>query len=183
MQIKKRMLFFTYLLFFNSLIMIPQTDSKNNPYKKSNIFNARDYELILKRIQSLSDSSKRQWGTMVLSEMIEHCTIQLKMALFEIQGTKNEGSFMLRTPFGRWMGLYGPRWKKGTITPSQMNIKKQTLTIKNLIEERTQLLNYLTIVLTKDHFQEHPIFGKLNKKDWGRLIWKHLDHHLRQFDA
>lgn len=163
--------------------MSAQTPANSNPYKKANIFNAKDYELIVKRIISLKESSERQWGTMSLPEMLEHCNIQLKLALFEIKGTNNEGSFILRTSIGRYVGLYGPRWQKGSITPSQMNVKKQTLSISNYDVERTQLLNYITTVLTKDNFQEHPIFGKLNKKDWGRLIWKHLDHHLRQFGA
>jgi hypothetical protein len=182
MRLKKHLLFLTSLFTFNSLVMIPKSKSINNhPYKNLNIFNSNDYEMIVKRINSLSDTSKREWGTMTVTEMLAHCTIQLKMALFEFQGTKNEGSFIFRTSFGRWIGLYGPRWQKGTITPSQMKINTQTLTIKNFNDERIQLLNYLKLVATKDSFQEHPIFGELNKKDWGRLIWKHLDHHLRQF--
>jgi hypothetical protein len=27
----------------------------------------------------------------------------------------------------------------------------------------------------------HPYFGPLSPAAWGRLAWKHLDHHLRQF--
>jgi hypothetical protein len=27
----------------------------------------------------------------------------------------------------------------------------------------------------------HPFFGPLTHGGWGRLAWKHLDHHLRQF--
>ena len=27
----------------------------------------------------------------------------------------------------------------------------------------------------------HPYFGPLTHGGWGRLGWKHLDHHLRQF--
>jgi hypothetical protein len=27
----------------------------------------------------------------------------------------------------------------------------------------------------------HPFFGPLSHGGWGRLSWKHLDHHLRQF--
>ena len=146
-----------------------------------NIFNSIDYDKIVTRVNSLNPNSKRQWGTMYINEMLEHCTLQLKLAMFEIQGTKNESSFLLRTQVGKWLGLYGPPWQKGSITPSQMNIKKQSLTVKGFDKEKDQLLNYLTQVITKDSFQEHPIFGKLNKKDWGRLIWKHLDHHLRQF--
>ena len=29
--------------------------------------------------------------------------------------------------------------------------------------------------------QVHGFFGKLNGQEWGRLVYKHLDHHLRQF--
>ncbi len=28
----------------------------------------------------------------------------------------------------------------------------------------------------------HPMFGKLSREQWGRFIYVHLDHHLRQFD-
>jgi hypothetical protein len=27
----------------------------------------------------------------------------------------------------------------------------------------------------------HPTFGPLSPEEWGRLCWKHLDHHLVQF--
>ena len=27
----------------------------------------------------------------------------------------------------------------------------------------------------------HPAFGRLSGVEWGRICWKHLDYHLRQF--
>jgi len=27
----------------------------------------------------------------------------------------------------------------------------------------------------------HPTFGPLSPEQWGRLCWKHLNHHLTQF--
>ena len=30
---------------------------------------------------------------------------------------------------------------------------------------------------------EHPLFGPLSRQEWGALMHKHLDHHLRQFGA
>jgi hypothetical protein len=27
----------------------------------------------------------------------------------------------------------------------------------------------------------HPLFGKMGKTQWGRVVWKHLNHHLKQF--
>jgi hypothetical protein len=30
---------------------------------------------------------------------------------------------------------------------------------------------------------EHPAFGKLTERAWGVLVYRHMDHHLRQFGA
>jgi hypothetical protein len=27
----------------------------------------------------------------------------------------------------------------------------------------------------------HPFFGPMTQQEWETLMWKHLDHHLRQF--
>jgi len=27
----------------------------------------------------------------------------------------------------------------------------------------------------------HPFWGKMTYKDWNKLMWKHIDHHLKQF--
>ena len=32
-----------------------------------------------------------------------------------------------------------------------------------------------------ERWPEHPAFGPLSHKGWGRLVWKHTEHHLRQF--
>jgi hypothetical protein len=29
----------------------------------------------------------------------------------------------------------------------------------------------------------HPLFGPLSRREWGALVYKHSDHHLRQFGA
>ena len=31
--------------------------------------------------------------------------------------------------------------------------------------------------------ETHPFFGKLTVDEWDKLMWNHLDHHLRQFGA
>jgi hypothetical protein len=31
--------------------------------------------------------------------------------------------------------------------------------------------------------QTHSFFGKLSGAEWGRLMYKHIDHHLQQFEA
>jgi len=38
-----------------------------------------------------------------------------------------------------------------------------------------------------DHYSNdgfiHPFFGKLTKEQAGYMAYKHIDHHLRQFNA
>jgi hypothetical protein len=29
----------------------------------------------------------------------------------------------------------------------------------------------------------HAFFGRMSGEEWGRLMYKHIDHHLRQFGA
>lgn len=146
-----------------------------------NIFNNQSYQTILKRIQSLSANDKPIWGSMNVVQMQEHCSIQLKIALEKIPVKQYEGPFIFRTSMGRWLGLYAAPWPKGSATPNAMNVVKNNFALQSFVDSKSQLITLIQDVQSNNHFGKHPFFGALNKKDWGRLIWKHLDHHLRQF--
>ena len=51
--------------------------------------------------------------------------------------------------------------------------------------ERTQLLATIDSFVTKGSAccsqHPHPFFGPLKPQHWAILMYKHLDHHLRQF--
>jgi hypothetical protein len=145
-----------------------------------NIFNADDYAAIIKRIEALTPNAQRKWGTMTLPQMLEHCILQLKLALGIITNNEKKTSF-LNTAFGRWMALYIAPWPKGGATPQAMNVTLNMTAIDEVTVEKERLLQLLQTVQQHNHFQPHPFFGAVNKKDWGRLIWKHLNHHLKQF--
>jgi hypothetical protein len=36
---------------------------------------------------------------------------------------------------------------------------------------------------TMNPAQAHSFFGRLTPEEWATLMYKHLDHHLRQFGA
>ncbi|MDH6253741.1 hypothetical protein M2347_003468 [Chryseobacterium sp. H1D6B] len=47
-----------------------------------------------------------------------------------------------------------------------------------------QTLNeYWELYENKNLPENHQLFGKMNEKDWGFLEYKHLDHHLKQFNV
>ena len=53
-------------------------------------------------------------------------------------------------------------------------------------EEKGKLLDLINELGThrdKSEWQEHPTFGYFTPEQWGKMHYKHLDHHLRQFGA
>ncbi|MFI5451141.1 DUF1569 domain-containing protein [Pedobacter sp. UC225_61] len=55
----------------------------------------------------------------------------------------------------------------------------------NLEAEKQNLINLINkFDAQKDTLAiKHPIFGKMSTEQWDVLLWKHTDHHLRQFGA
>ena len=37
------------------------------------------------------------------------------------------------------------------------------------------------MILKTEIWNPHPMFGKFTMEQWGKMEYKHLDHHLRQF--
>ena len=35
----------------------------------------------------------------------------------------------------------------------------------------------------KKEWDPHPVFGSFTPEQWGQMQYKHLDHHLRQFNV
>ena len=61
---------------------------------------------------------------------------------------------------------------------------QQTILQRN---EKSELLDtFSTIVELREKgfkAEKHPFFGKMTKEEWARITFKHLDHHLRQFNC
>jgi hypothetical protein len=148
-----------------------------------NILNPNDYTAIRQRILQLPADSPRKWGKMTVSEMLMHCSLQIKLALGQLPSTGAEGPAYYRTALGRWLAIYVMPWPKGAGTPSQMNMVANKPEPVAFETAKSELLALLEQVQGQDSFSPHPFFGKMNRKDWGSLMGRHLDHHLQQFSA
>lgn len=147
----------------------------------ANMNNHQDASVIIDRIKKLTPDSTRQWGQMSLVQMLQHCGMQLKLGLGEVPQANHEGPGFFRTSLGRWLILYLLPWPKGTSTPQQMDMLKNKLPPQAVEQAKQNLIHLLERAQAQANLSPHPLFGKLNKRQWGRLIWKHLDHHLKQF--
>lgn len=146
-----------------------------------NIFDAKETETVIGRINNLSPTTKPQWGKMSADQMLAHCNVTYEMA-FEDTHAKPNGftKFMLKL-FVKNTVVNEKPYKKNGRTAPQFIIADT----KNFVEEKARLTDYIKKAqgLGEAHFdgKESHSFGPLNKQEWNNLFYKHLDHHLNQF--
>ena len=147
-----------------------------------NLFDKDAYNEILQRLNTLNPQSQRQWGKMEVAQMLAHCKEAFKVPLSD---TKYP-----RILIGRLLGwvmkskLYNESpWGKNLPTAPDFLIKDQ----RNFDIEKKELTDLITKFHTLGSGNvgkfPHPFFGKLNQEQWGKGMYKHLDHHLMQFRA
>ena len=145
-----------------------------------NYFNPKDRLDLLNRLEQVTSQSVRKWGTMDATEMLLHLRCQIELALGVIPPGKSiESSFSF--PPVRWLALYIIKWPKGSPTAPEMNVKKGQMKTVGFATEKELLLERLSEIEQCKRMNAHPLFGNMDRKQWGRVIWKHIDHHLRQF--
>jgi Protein of unknown function (DUF1569) len=146
------------------------------------LFDTATYNEIETRITTLTPQSPALWGKMQVSQMLAHCKEAFKVPLSD---TPIPRMFM-----GRLLGwmfkaqLFGEKpYKKSLPTSPAFIIKDE----RNFETEKLEL-NKLIVQFYKagpDNVGKfpHPFFGTLSKEEWGKGMYKHLDHHLQQFGA
>lgn len=144
------------------------------------LFENSNFENILSRIDSLTVQSHPLWGKMNATQMLGHLDKAIGSAL---QSENTNTSFdikrlLLANPIGRGLMFAMPQWPKNLPAPLEYIIGDNTEYMANLQRCKDKL------ILLKSYSKplgEHPVFGKMDKKEWGQLLYKHIDHHLKQF--
>ena len=146
----------------------------------NNLFDSKTHTEIIDRINQLSEQSERQWGKMNVSQMLAHCKEAFKVPL----RNKPIPRMFIGRIFG-WMAkgkLYDEKpWGKNLPTAPNFIIQDE----RDFEIEKSALLELIKQFYTLGpdgvgHFP-HPFFGTLTKEQWGKSMWKHIDHHLKQF--
>lgn len=134
---------------------------------------------LIERVYSLNENSTALWGKMTVSQMMKHCTQWDEMALGK---TKYKQSFL-----GKLVGKFALKdmmkdepMKKNMPTVPSFKIKENA----DVEEEKKKWLKLLGEYAnySTDGFL-HPFFGKMTKEQTGFMVYKHIDHHLRQFNS
>lgn len=137
---------------------------------------------IVSRINQLTPASKAAWGKMNVGEMLCHCADGIKMAIGELP-VADKSNFLLRT-LGKTLVVYFLPMPKGAPSADEINPLKSGTKPFEFEADRRALLESIEKIcaLPENHaWAQHSAFGKLTRKQWGLLGYKHLDHHLKQF--
>jgi hypothetical protein len=146
-----------------------------------NLFEPAKVKEVKERIAQLKPQSQRQWGKMNPAQAVAHCAAGLELAL----GIRTPPRLFLGRIIG---GIIKPK-ALGDDQPMRRNSPKVkglvVLDERDLEKERERLTGLI------DRFaaagpagctaHPHSFFGPLTPEEWAVLMYKHLDHHLRQF--
>ncbi|MBI3483523.1 MAG: DUF1569 domain-containing protein [Bacteroidetes bacterium] len=137
---------------------------------------------MIDRIEKISPQSPRQWGKMGVAQMLAHCGNGLEMAMCTINPK--------RVFIGR---LIGPLFRSKYIDDKPFDRESPTSEEIKVTDQRDFNAEKNRLILLVKKFSEggeaiakqptHPFFGKMAPHEWGIGMYKHLDHHLRQFGA
>ncbi len=148
-----------------------------------NIFNEGTSNEIITRINRLTNESKPVWGKMNAAQMQAHCSVTYE-TIFTNAHTKPNFflKFILKNFVKKYVVSEIP-YKKGSKTAPYFLITDE----RDFETEKKKLIDYIlkTQQLGENHFEgkESISFGPLTKEEWSNLFYKHLDHHLTQFNA
>lgn len=146
-----------------------------------NLFTEKDTQETLKRIDSLTENSKPNWGKMSVGQMLSHCSVTYEMVFTDKHKKPNLFlKLILKTFIKKAVVSEKPYPKNGKTSPQFLITDK-----KDFLKEKETLKNYMkqTQKLGESYFEgkESNSFGKLTAAEWNAMFYKHLDHHLTQF--
>jgi hypothetical protein len=146
-----------------------------------NVFDKKETEEIIDRINKLEAKTQRLWGKMSVSQMLAHCNVTYE----HVYDNKHPKPGALKKTLLKWFVkpiVVGEKpYAKNSRTSPEFIISHKA----DFEKEKTRLINYLhkTQEHGKTYFEQKDSgsFGKLTSKEWNTMFYKHLNHHLSQF--
>ncbi|MFN7920454.1 MAG: DUF1569 domain-containing protein [Bryobacteraceae bacterium] len=144
------------------------------------LFERSTADEVISRIGKLQPASVRQWGKMDAAQMMAHCSITMDIASGRLKLPRLFIGRIL-APFVK--SIYtndkpfsnnGPTGKELVVADARDFAREK----ESLIAKVRQFSEGGEAACTR---HPHPFFGELTPAAWGRGMYKHLDHHLRQF--
>ena len=147
-----------------------------------NVFDAKDAQEYINRINNLTPETQRKWGKMSVDQVLAHLNVAYDLTFTPEKFPKP--SFIAKFLLSRFV--------KSKITneiPYKQSLPTSPAFIiadeRNFEEEKAKLIGNIQRVqqLRREAFEgkENINFGKMTAQGWNNMFAKHLNHHLEQF--
>ena len=145
------------------------------------VFDKTNRDELISRINKLDENNTPQWGKMTVYQMVKHGRLWEEMISGKL---KCKRSFLGRL-FGK-MALKGflkedKPLRRNTPTSPELKVTDND---GDITSEKKK---WIALIEENAHFPKpsfvHPFFGKMTKEQIGFLAYRHIDHHLRQFNS
>jgi hypothetical protein len=131
------------------------------------------------RIARLSPDAAPRWGRMSAQQMVCHLRLNMKMALGEQPVTIRWTPF--RLPLVKQFLIYYAPFPKNVPTAPELIVTATPNGWDADIRDLSALIVQCAACYRHAPWPDHPVFGAMSGNQWGVLVYRHTDHHLRQF--
>ncbi len=143
-------------------------------------------ESLIARLRALRPDAERCWGTLDAGEMLCHLGDGNEAVLD--WRNKLEGRLEVKPrPILKWIALYSPLpWSKRAKTDPSVDPRQDGTQPRDFEADRERAIESLRAITAAPAGElapVHGLFGPMSARDWYRSVYRHVDHHLRQFGA
>ena len=145
------------------------------------IFDKQTQTELIHRINLLDENSQRKWGTMNVFQMLKHNTYWNGWVLGYDNPTYKEAFLGKLVGKMVWKSILKDEKPLDKNIPTSEQFKVKTSNGDLEVEK----VNWIGLIQAYAHYSNpnfiHDFFGRMSKAEIGILVYKHTDHHLRQF--
>lgn len=133
---------------------------------------------LVARAARLQPETSRRWGKMTSVQMLAHLNAAMRMALGDIAVAPRK--LPIRHPPLKQFIIYLMPFPKSAPTAPELIARGEG----DIDAERRDFAVLLDRVVARQGttaWPAHPAFGRMSRRAWGVLIFRHTNHHLEQF--
>ncbi len=147
------------------------------------IFDKEVRTKLIRRIEEINEGLNPEWGKMNVLQMLQHNTYWNEWII-----GKNDPNYNYKQAFiGKIFGKIALKrmikddkpFDKNIPTSDQFKAKGSNIDLEH---EKSK---WISLIREYENYNNpnfiHDFFGKMTKEQIGILVYKHTDHHLRQF--
>ena len=147
-----------------------------------NVYRQRDLDRLLARVLQLRADAAGRWGRMTPHQAVCHLSDSMRATIGE--WTKPPERTPPARALIRTIAFTLPvRWPHGVKTARELDQQRDGTKPVEFERDRAELVTLLRRIASSDRLPPHPLWGRMSRGMTGRYVWRHTDHHLRQFGA